>query len=827
MADGTFIGFGMQLLLPRKVFASLKTNCMIKNYLLITLRSLAKNKLFILINVFGMGIAIACCVVAYVNWDFAAKWDSMHTNAANIYRVQSYRDFQGKTTRYGMVPNPLGNFIKQNIKEVTKRVRYQSTYTDIRIGEEVFGTRMVFVDSAFFDLFTYKLKYGTFSNFYDKSKVFLSDEVALKYFNDENVVGKTITQIILGADGVRRPKEFEVGGVFQQQPQNSSFRFDVVSLYDNFWDVNLDKDNNDTSWKRWNTLFLEIPNALDVPIVTQQLQQYIEPQNLAREDFKIASYYLENFVGMMKRNRANPRVDNDWLRGGIPDEAITLPAVMAGLLMLLACFNFTNTSISIASRRLKEIGIRKVMGGLRRQLVFQFMSENLILCVGGLVAGLLIAEWLLPAYDSLWPWLELKLSYTENIWFILFLFGLLLITALIAGGYPSFYVTSFEPVSILKGKAKFGGTNWFTRILLCCQFAISLLAIIMSIAFYRNGTFQRDYDLGFATSGAISVWVNNESGFNTYRDALASNKDIELIAGTRHHMGNGWYNDPVKFESVEKEVDIFDVGDDYFEAMEMTLISGRKFMKDSETDRKESVLVSEEFVRQFGWTDNPIGKRLVWMDTVQLFVIGVIRDVYPAALWDPLSPVMIRYASPSQYQQLVVKADPGKMASVNEFMEKKWKEVFPNTVYYGRLVDEQLQETNDINKNIVTMFGFLAVFATLMTGIGMYSLVSLNIVKKMKEIGVRKVLGASVLNIAGVINLEFIVNLCIAMVLGGAGGFVMANGLMSSIWKYYLPVGALSFGLSALTLLAIALASVGYKTISTAMLNPTKTLRDE
>ncbi|MCW5910686.1 MAG: ABC transporter permease [Cyclobacteriaceae bacterium] len=800
---------------------------MIKNYLLITLRNLAKNKLFILINVFGMGIAIACCVVAYVNWDFAARWDSGHLNADKIYRVQFFREFQGNTQKYGMAPNPLGNFARQNIPEITKRVRYQSAYSDIRIGEEVFGTRMIFVDSAFFDLFTYKLKYGTFANFYDKSKVFISDEVALKYFNEEDVVGRTITQIILGKDGVRRPKEFEIGAVFQQLPQNSSFRFDIATLFDNFWEVNLDPDNSETNWKRWNTLFLEIPDAADVASVTQQLQQYVEPQNLAREDFKITRYYLENFNGMMKRNRAEPRVNNEWLRSGIPDQAITLPAVMAGLLMLLACFNFTNTSISIASRRLKEIGIRKVMGGLRRQLVFQFLGENLLLCVFGLAAGLLIAEWLVPAYDSLWPWLELKLTYADNIGFILFLFGLLMLTALIAGGYPSLYVTSFEPVSILKGKARFGGTNWFTRILLCCQFAISLLSIIMGVAFYRNGEYQRDYDLGFATQGVISVWVNNEGAFNTYRDALASNTDIDLIAGTHHHLANSWYNDPVKFESLEREVDIFDIGDNYFDVLDMKLIAGRNFQKDSETDRKESVLVTEELVRQFGWTDNPVGKRLVWMDTVQLYVIGVVKNVYARALWRPIEPMMIRYTSPAQYSQVVVKADPAKMKSVNEFMEKKWKEVFPNTVYNGELMDEELQETNDINKNVVIMFGFLAIFATLMTGIGMYSLVSLNIVKKMKEIGVRKVLGASVWNIAGVINFEFMINLCIAIVLGGVGGYLMADGLMSSIWKYYLKVGALSLALSALTLLVIALASVGYKTISTAMLNPTKTLRDE
>ncbi|MBK7651213.1 MAG: ABC transporter permease [Flammeovirgaceae bacterium] len=222
----------------------------------------------------------------------------------------------------------------------------------------------------------------------------------------------------------------------------------------------------------------------------------------------------------------------------------------------------------------------------------------------------------------------------------------------------------------MKGKAKFGGTNWFTRILLGGQFVISLLSIIMGVAFYNNGEYQKDYDLGFATKGIISVWVNNEGGFNTYRDALSTNKEIELIAGTRHHIANGWYNDPVRYESVEREVDIFDIGDNYFEAMDMELVAGRNFQRNSETDRKESVLVTEELVKQFGWTDNPIGKRLVWMDTVQLYVVGVIKNIYARALFNPIQPLMVRYTTPEKYQQLVVKVEPRKLSSVNEFMEK-------------------------------------------------------------------------------------------------------------------------------------------------------------
>jgi ABC-type antimicrobial peptide transport system permease subunit len=801
---------------------------MIKNYLLITFRSLMKNKLFILINVFGMGIAIACCITAYLNWEYSATWDKTQKNAKNIYRVQFYRDFQGRRDRNGMAPMPLANYVKQNFKDVKKVVRYMSSYCDMRIGEEVFGDQTVFADSAYFQLFSYELKSGSFENFYDKGKIFISDEIARKYYNTEDAVGKPLTQIVLGADGVRRPKEYEIGGVFKKLPMNTSLGADVITLFDNFWDINLDKDLSETSWKKWShVLFLKIDDPSRVASITQQLQQYVEPQNKVREDFKITSYYLENFDGMMHRNRANPRVDSDYLGGGIPDEAVTVPAIMGVMLLLLACFNFTNTSIAISSRRLKEIGIRKVMGGMRKQLVMQFLGENLILCFLGLVAGLLIAEWMVPAYDSLWPWLELHLSYSENAGFLLFLVALLVITALVAGSYPSFYITSFEPVSILKGKAKFGGTNWFTRILLGGQFVISLLSIIMGVAFYMNGQYQKNYDLGFATSGVISAWVNNEGGYNTYRDALASNKDIKVIAGTKNHIANSWYNDPIKYEALEKEVDIVDIGDNYMEAMDMTLLSGRKFQPESETDRKESVLVTEEFVKQFGWKDDAVGKRVVWMDTVQFFVIGVVKDVYARALWMPIQPMMFRYAPKQNYQQLIVKADLDKVVAVNEFMEKKWKEVFPNTLYSGQFIDRELQETNEINRNVSIMFGFLGFFAALMTAIGLYTLVSLNIVKKMKEIGVRKVLGASIGNIAGVINMEFVINLGIATIIGGALGFLMANWLMDSIWEYYLKMNLLTLTWSVLAMVVIAVMAVGYKTVATASLNPTKTLRDE
>jgi ABC-type antimicrobial peptide transport system permease subunit len=589
----------------------------------------------------------------------------------------------------------------------------------------------------------------------------------------------------------------------------------------------MNPDLSEMSWKGFTgALFFQIDNPSDVSSITSQLQQYVEPQNIVREDFKITAYYLQPFVNMMKQNRKFPRVfDNSLV--SVPAEAFTVPAIMAFLLLLLACFNFTNTSIAISSNRLKEIGVRKVMGGQRYQLIIQFLGENIMLCFFSLLVGLAIADWLVPAYDSLWPWLELKLNYTENAGFIIFLVGLLVVTAIIAGSYPSFYITSYEPVSILKGTAKFGGTNWFTRILLGGQFVISLLAIIMSVAFYNNGKYQQEYDLGFTKSGVISTAINDEGSFNTYRNALAENKNIKIISGTKNHIATSYYIGPVKYESEMREVDIMDIGDNYFEVMEMSLLAGRHFEPNSETDRKESIIVTEEFVKTFGWKDDPIGKRIVLTDSIHLYIIGVVKNVYNQALFAPIKPMMIRYVFPTEYEQLIVSTDSENISEVNTFMEMKWKEVFPNSQYNGRLMDAVLQESNNINKNVVTMFGFLGFFAVLMTGIGLYTLVSLNIIKKMKQIGIRKVLGASIPSIVWTINLEFIISFIISIVIGGTLGYMGANSLMDSVWEYYLRLNFAGLAICIITMILVVTIAVGKKAFNAAALNPTEVLQNE
>ncbi|MEZ4947546.1 MAG: FtsX-like permease family protein [Cyclobacteriaceae bacterium] len=774
-----------------------------------------KRKIFVLINILGMGLAVALCIVAYLNWDFRKNWDRSQKNKESIYRIQFLRDGQDEIEKYGMAPMPLANHIDKNIVDVA--TKYISRESDIKIEDELFRTLLSYADSQFFAMFDIELKFGDIRNFKDKSTIFISDELAKKYFNKENVIGESITQVKNGV-----PKEFIVGGVFKKWPLNSSFDFDAIALWENLWDSETDVDLKDTDWKTWNTTFVQVRDPNKIAEITKQLQQYVHQQNEARQDFKIKEFYLEPFEGIQEF-----RVRNNALRIGVPDVAVTIPSIMAVMLLLLACFNFTNTSIALSEKRLKEIGIRKVMGGHRKQLVIQFLGENLFLCSLSFAFGLFLAEFIVPAYSSLWFWLDLDLSYTDNAGMLLFLFCLLIITGLLAGGYPAFYVTSFEPINILKGKTQLGGSNWLSRSLLAAQFSISLVTIVFAVAFYHNAQYQKNYDLGFLTTGVISVHVKNEDAFNAYKDALTSCSDIVKVAGTKDHISNSFYTSTVRYESIEKEVDVMDIGDEYMDAMGMRIIAGRGFNIDSETDRNESIIVSEEFVREYGWREDPIGKRIMLRDTIPLYIIGVAKDLYARSLWLPLEPMILRYAQHEKYSQLIAKIAPGKMAEANLFMKKAWGKLFPNLLYEELFIDNELKVTNDTNKNVLIIFGCLGIFAALMSGTGLFTLVSLTIMKRIKEIGIRKVLGASIQNIVGVISYEFILILLFASLLGGIVGFKMVDVSMDAAWEYYEKVSLLTLVTSVMIMFLLAVLTVGFKTIRAARMNPTKNLRSE
>jgi putative ABC transport system permease protein len=801
---------------------------MFKNQLLITLRNMMKNKLFLFINIFGMGIAIACCIVSYFNYDFNVNFDSIHTNSAQIYRVNSMREFQGALTKFGYVPMALGGVVKENMSDVDEVIRYSPGFGDFRIGQEIFNTNVVFVDPSFFKVFTFDFIEGNANGMADKTRIYISNELSEKYFGEEPALGKSITHLFDSG----KVKEYVVAGVFKAPPANSSFFSSAYTHFDNqFYAPNSfsstqTPDFNENSWRYRATLFLKINDASRLQTLTAQLQPLVENNNKIREDFIIKSFDLEPFEGMAVRDSYN-EVPGTWTRSGSPIAAVVGIGAMGIFVLLIACFNLTNTAVAISSRRLKEIGLRKVMGGMRKDLIFQFIGETLLICFISLLFGVVIAEVaLIPAFNELWPELKLTTDYFGRPNFLIFMVSTLLFTGILAGSYPAFYVSSFEPTEILKGKLKFGGTNNFTRTLLTLQFAISLIAIVCSLAFTDNAKFQRDFDLGFNKKGVAFTYVNNRSEYETFRNRLTANPDVTSIAYSLHHFYSSAFNDPIKAGEKEIEVDILDVGEDYIKTLGLTLVEGRDFVKDSETDRKESVIITELLAAKFGW-DKPIGQEITWLDTTKYYVIGVVKNVYNNGLWDEMDPVMIRYGKADQVRHILASAPVDKIADVRKDMERIYKEMFPERIANIRYMDEQMVEANTVNNNIVKMFVFLGIVALMLSATGLFTLVSLNIIKKMKEIGVRKVLGASDANISKVINKEFVIILLIASVLGAAAGSWMSGMLMNSIWDYYQNATLATMIISATILFVVSAVSIGYKVFKTTRLNPSNVLRDE
>lgn len=797
---------------------------MLQNYILIALRNFNKNKFFIFINILGLGVATACCIVAYLNLQYIQDWDVAHKNAGSIYRVQFWNEFQGNRTRYGTSPIPLGNNIKANMSAVDDVVRFIPAVGQFRTGNETFADQVAYADSSFFDLFTFELLYGSFSDFKDPSKIFISDELAIKYFGRLNVIGSPLTQII-----GEKQKEFLIGGVFKKQPLNSSFYSDAYTLWENYWNtVPGNPSARESNWAEDCNLFLRINSRSSLPAITSALQKYVNIRNVARPDLKVREYYLENFKGMAYRNRKEPRMQGEWLRLGIPSEATAVPAIMAVFLLVLACFNFINTSIAMSSKRLKEIGLRKVFGSTRGQLIFQLMAENIILCFLAMLFGLILAKFLVPGYNSLADWVDLELNYSENVRLLFFLLGILLFTALCAGTYPAIYITSFNATNILRDKLRLKGTNWFTRVLLGVQFSIAVLSIIFAAAFFKNGKFQKNYDLGFKTDRVISAYVGNENGYNIYRDALSSNSAITAIAGSKNHIANySHYSHPVKYNSNEISTDVLEVGDQYVGAMDIKIISGRNFQANSKTDALHSILVTEEFVNKIGWSDDPIGKTILWGDTTRLVVIGVVKNIYARALWNAIRPLIIRYVLPNAYEYIIVKTTPEKMKSVNEFMEMKWRGVFPNKSYPGQRVDIEMARINDMNSGVVKVFSFIGLFCVLLSVFSLYTLVSLNIIKKMKQIGIRKALGASFTHILHIINVEFILILSIASILGAAAGYFASGKVIDSIWDQFTTLNLAAIIITVLPLIIAPLIITTFKTYTTTKINPSTILRNE
>jgi len=791
---------------------------MFRNYFLVTFRNLWKNKVFTLINIVGLGIALAICIVAFFNHMFNYEFDRTHENFSEIYRVTSFRDMQGREQEYGIVPATLGLEIKKDIPGIERAARLMRTGSPVKMGDNIFPAQISFVDPEFLDIFTFPIINGDKSSIAGQGNVLISESMSKTLFGTEFPVGKSISIV---NDG-NMEFTFTVGGVFSDFPDNSSFRIDILSHFDNFllmWRV------NDADWKFLTTvLFVQISNKSLIIPISEGLKNYLPVQNRAREDFRINRFTLVP----LKEVGTNTR--NIWSSGLFPSlhpAALIAPAVMAIFILLIASLNFANTAIAIFSRRLKEIGLRKTFGGQRRQLVVQFLFETFIICFMALLLGIALSSVLVPAYSNLWAYMSIELTFSRYAFFWVFLVLLLLLTGFAAGVYPAINVSSFSPVNIMKGSNLFRGSGKLSLLLLTLQFSISVMALVMGIVFARNAEYQRTLDLGYDRDKIIIVPINGGL-FTSFRDEILTNPKVISAEGTMNHLGWGSYRRPVKDADKQLEVDVMDIGSEYSQTIGLRLIDGRLFDRTRiSADREnKSIIVNQKLVNDFGWSSG-VGKTITLYDTTTFRIIGVVEDFYMSGVWEEIEPAMLRLSTSDNYNVLAVRANPEDLPGVLDFISQKWKTLGTNQIFGGRLQEDLFQEEKDINGSILKVNLFLAIVATLLSLIGMYNLVSLDVMKRTKEVGIRKIQGAPVPVIMFLVSKKFLIVLLVASVLGCAGGFYMSIMLMDSIWDYFVRISAGILLLSALIMIIATILTISFKVVRAAMKNPAESLRYE
>jgi ABC-type antimicrobial peptide transport system permease subunit len=547
-------------------------------------------------------------------------------------------------------------------------------------------------------------------------------------------------------------------------------------------------------------------------------------QNKAREDFRINRF---NLVPLKDVGANSREIWSSALFPSLHPAALIAPSVMALFILLIACFNFANTSIATFSKRMKEIGLRKTFGGQRRQLVAQFMVETLIICFLALLVGVAVARFLVPAYSSLWSYMSIELTLTEYPVFWIFLIVLVLLTGFVAGVYPALHVSAFSPVNVLKGTSSFSGSGKLASILLTLQFSISVMALVMGIVFAKNARYQETLDLGYDRDKLIVVPVVPEL-FTSFRNEILNNPKIVSAEGTQNHIGWGSYRRPVKYQQTQLEVDVLDIGPGYASAMGLRLIDGRLFDESrSAADRSNgSIIVNQKFVTDFGWKE-PVGQTITLYDTTKLTVIGVVEDFYTNGLWEVIDPAMLRLTKNDQYWNLAVRAEPEDLAGVLEYINDEWKSMGTNYLFRGILQEDTMQEEKDINGSITKVNLFLAVTATLLSLIGMYNLVSLDVIRRTKEVGIRKIQGAPVPVLMFLLSKKFLIVLVIASVVGSGGGYYMSELLLDSIWDYFIEIKAGILLLAALIMIMATVLTIVIKVGRAALRNPVDSLRYE
>jgi putative ABC transport system permease protein len=790
---------------------------MIKNIFKIVFRNMWRYKGYTLLNIIGMGIGIAAIVWGYQDYRFCLSFDKFHKNTDNVYRALSYKE--GADGIRGVFPMAIVKQAQTEFSGITEAIRYDSRGLNIKYDKnEPFAEQVYFTDQSFFEVFNFPLVAGN-NNINDKNAILITERTAKKYFGNQDPLGKSL--ILYSGETYAMP--LTVTGVLKELPINSTLQFDFISNFEN----QLKGDGTRIAPDDWNWLldaaFFKIPNPADALRLAKEFNKYIPIQRKAREDWKTAGFKLIT----INENAALSNMSNNNLQERPEDSATYGPFILAILIFLSACLNFSNTTVSRANRRLKEIGMRKVMGSSQRQLVFQMLLECGFIVVMAVLLSVLLNYFWLPLFNGMFNGVKVVADYFHDASLMIFIAFAVILTTLLAGAYPAFYISRFNPSTIFRGTVKFGGNNLFSRIMLGLQLSIALITVIAGIGFARNSEFQKNYDYGYNIENTIGVVVTDTLNFSAFKNEVANIPQVTAIAGTRNHIGYSSRNVVAEAEGKKGETNYLEVGRDYLKTMNLKVAEGREFNAQMEGDYTSSILITENLAANYGWKDKDALGKQIFIDSMNYSVVGVLKDFHPDRLFDPVEPVAIKLTRENRFQFLVVQAKTSDLETVFTKTRDAWKKIFPNKPYSGFYQNEIKAEAYNVTNNIAKIFSWFAIISILLTATGLFALVSLTVLKKMKEIALRKVVGANPRHILILINKGYFWIFIVAAIVGCYGGWALTKLLLDMIFKVNAGIATSTLISSIVVLFVIAGITSGIKVWQAVRSNPVKNLRAE
>ncbi len=813
---------------------------MFKNYIKIALRNLWKSKSFSMINIFGLSVGMACCLLIMLFIEKEQSYDQHYTDSANIYRLITEFITSDKREKSAGTAAPLAFAMQREFPEVVASTRLlvppmvdKSMMKIIDNGQVIkslYETKGYLVDSTFFQVFDYEFIYGNPQKaLYEPNSVVLTQEVAEKLFGKESPLDKT-----LRIGNTFGEEDFRITGVIKNDKNTHiTARFFIAMRSKGLgeWVMNLD------SWASNNmfTTYLKLQPNTDYKALEAKIPTFFQ---------KYGAKQLKE-LGIQKNHYLQPLLDihlrSDFNRDSANTGSITylyILGTIALFTLLIACINFMNLSTARSSKRAQEVGVRKVMGAVRSMIIRQFLGESLIISFIALLLAYFLVELSLPIFNNLTGKIlgfNILKDYNKILWLV----ALAGITGILAGSYPAFYLSAFNPANVLKGKLM----NSLSAIalrkgLVVFQFVISICLILATVVIYRQMRFIQEKDLGFEKAQKIIVPLQTDEVGKTYtvfRDEILKNPQITNASAGTAYPSSFVVHDK-RFFTEGKSMDdaslvrlnYIDYG--YNEALGMKLLKGRYFSKDFPSDTSKAIVLNESAIKSMNIKlEEAIGKKVYWEwegRRTAFELVGVVKDFHFETLHKKVEPFGFLMGNGTKYTCMVLNTNSKDLQGTLRFLEDTWQKINANAPFEYSFLDQEFQKKYESEQKMSAIVTYFTLIAILISCLGLYGLTTFTAEQKMKEIGVRKVMGASVSGLIFLLSKDFTKLVMIAFLIAAPiGYYAMDKWLAGFAFKTDIGIG--TFLIAGLSALSIALLTVSYRSVKAALANPVKSLRSE